>query len=232
MSKRLHREFYLLSRGEQRGLIILSLLLILSLLFRITTRLLPEREPEGLEDFEQEASLLMAALARADSLQKAGQDSSGDRFTDQAAWAQTSFQRSSGTNKVQSIDINRADSSDLLPLPGIGPVFAGRIIKYRDLLGGFVSVDQMREVYGIPIETVRKIMNKVLIDSSAVRKIQIDSATFRELLRHPYLEYEDVKTLVEYRDFKGDISSVNELKINHILPDSILRKLDGYFDYR
>jgi len=222
----------LLPRGEQRALIILSLLLILSLIFRITVHLLPEREAQGLEEFEQETSLLMAALAEADSLNMIRQDTLKNKATGYPERTYLSRQRNIRSQKAQPVDINRADSADLLPLPGIGPVYAGRIIKYRKLLGGFVSVDQLGEVYGIPAETIEKIRGKVHIDSSAVRKIHADSASFRELLRHPYLEYEDVKSLVEYRDFKGHISSVHELRINHILSDSTLRKLDGYFDYR
>lgn len=232
MSRRLYREFYLLPRGEQRALIALSLLLILSLIFRITVQWLPHREPEGLEEFKQEAASLMAALAEGDSLRQIRQDSLKDRFTDQAARAEPFYQGSNRTYKALPIDLNRADSADLLPLPGIGPVFAGRIIKYRNLLGGFFHSEQLGEVYGIPAETIQKIRSKVYIDSSAVRKIRIDSASFRELLRHPYLEYEDVKALVEYRDFKGDISSENELLDNHVLPDSTLSKIDGYLEYR
>lgn len=232
MSKRLKREFYLLPRGEQRGLILLSLLLILSLIFRITVQFLPEREPEGLDEFQQEASLLMAALTEADSLRKIRKDSSRQKSPGYPVRAYPSVPRSSRTYNAQPIDLNRADSADLLPLPGIGPVFAGRIIKYRELLGGFVSVDQLGEVYGFPAETIPKIRSQVYIDSSAVRKIHIDSASFREMLRHPYLEFEDVKSLIQYRDFKKDISSTNELRRNQILPDSTLIKIDGYFDYR
>ncbi len=232
MSKRLNREFYLLPRGEQRALILLSLLLIVSLLFRVTVRLLPEREPEGLEEFEQEASLIVASLTRTDSLRGAGSDS--DRLEEGASsvhYPQSVYQTKVKT-QVHPIDINRADSAQLLPLPGIGPVFAGRIIKYRDLLGGFVSLDQLEEVYGMPAETIQRIRNQMYIDSSVIHKICIDSATFGELLRHPYLEYEEVKALVEYREFKGDIISSDELRINQILPDSTLSKIDGYFDYR
>lgn len=224
MSKRLYREFYLLPRGEQRALILLSLLLILSLVFRITVGLLPDREPEGMEEFEREARLIMASFARADSLSEARSDSPRQY--------PTSVYNNEAKSKAQPVDINRADSVQLLPLPGIGPVFAGRIIKYRNLLGGFVSVDQLGEVYGMPTETIQRIRNLVYIDSTVIRRIPIDSASFKELLRHPYLEYEDVKALVQYRDFKGDISSINELRTNQILPDSTLNKIDGYFDYR
>jgi DNA uptake protein ComE-like DNA-binding protein len=230
MSKRLFREFYLLPRGEQRALIILSLLLILSLGFRVTVRLLPEREPMGLEQFEQEASLYLKALAEADSLHQISQDSLIERFTDPSLTAAPSIQRRPGYHESKPIDINRADSADLLPLPGIGPVFAGRIIKYRNLLGGFVSLDQLGEVYGMPVETIQMIRSQVYIDSSAIRRMHMDSASFRELLRHPYLEYEHVKALVEYRDYAGTIESVRDLQENYILPDSILERLWFYLE--
>lgn len=232
MAKRFYREFYLLPRGEQRGLLVLSLLLILSLIFRITVGLLPDREPRGLEEFEQEARMLIAAMAEADSLRQLRQDSLEERYKGRPARTYGTGGRTTRSVKAQPTDINRADSADLLPLPGIGPVYAGRIVKYRNLLGGFVSADQLGEVYGIPPETIIKIRAQIFIDSSAVRKIKIDSASFRELLRHPYLEFEDVKALVEYRDFKRDIESSDELRINHILPDTTIKKLDGYFDYR
>ena len=230
MSKRLKREFYLLPRGEQRGLILLSLLLILSLIFRITVQLLPEREPEGLEEFEQEASLLLTALAEADSLRQTRKDSSGQKSSGYPNQANSTVQRNTRTYITQPIDINRADSADLLPLPGIGPVFAGRIIKYRNLLGGFANVEQLEEVYGMSIETLDLIKDGVDIDTSAIHKIQLNSATFRELLRHPYLEYEEVKAIVNYRDFKGTIQSFKELQSNYILSDSLLRQVLPYLD--
>jgi competence protein ComEA len=238
MSRRLYREFYLLPRGEQRALILLSLLLILSLLFRITVQLLPDREPEGMEEFEQEARLIMASFAEADSLQQLRSDSI--RQSDSVSQTESgrsaqdhpyTYTRKTG-KPVLPIDINRADSVQLLPLPGIGPVYAGRIIKYRNLLGGFVRMEQLGEVYGIPAETIQEIRNQVYIDSTVIHKIHIDSATFKELLRHPYLEYIEVKALVKYRDFIGDIKSIHELRINQILHDSTLNMIDGYFDYR
>ena len=232
MSKRLFREFYLLPRGEQRALIILSLLLILSLAFRVAVRMLPERQARGLEEFEQEAAHYMAALAEADSLRQIRKDSTPQRNAGYPDRSYHKVQRSNKRYKAQPIDLNRADSTDLLPLPGIGPVFAGRIIKYRDLLGGFVTLDQLGEVYGMPDETIQKIRSQVYIDSAAIRKIHVDSASFRELLRHPYLDYEHVKALVEYRDFKGDLHSVNDLRKNYILPDSTIDLMNGYFEYR
>jgi hypothetical protein len=227
MSRRLYREYYLLPRGEQRGLILLSLLLILSLLFRVLVQLLPEREPEGMEEFVEEARRMMGYLAGGDSLQRAGTDSLGP-YTGKSV--QEPSAHSSGQHAWRSgpVDINRADSVQLLPLPGIGPVFAGRIIRYRDLLGGYISVSQLSEVYGLPQETIETISGRLVIDTSAVKKLELNRATFRELLRHPYLEYEDVKSLFSYRDFADTIRSFGELQINHILPDSLLLRIRPY----
>ena len=234
MSKRLYREFYLLPRGEQRGLILLSLLLILSLLFRISVALLPDREPEGMEEFKQEASLLMAAFAEADSIEKDQNDSI--RRSDSVRWntsgrsaqAYPYTYRRKTREPILPIDINRADSVQLLPLPGIGPVFASRLIKYRGLLGGYASVDQLMEVYGMSMETFDMIADRIVIDTTSLIKLDLNIATFRELLRHPYLEYENVKALVNYRDFKGDIQSIRELQDNFILPDSVLNRVIPY----
>jgi DNA uptake protein ComE-like DNA-binding protein len=209
-----------------------SLLLLLSLLLRIAVQFLPGREPPGVEEFEREAKAMMAAFAKADSMEQLRGDSLNRLRSERSNLTSSFASTESSAEQYRPVDINRADSVLLLPLPGIGPVFAGRIIKYRNLLGGFVSVEQLSEVYGMPSETVDLIRNKVFIDCTAVQRIRIDSASFGELLRHPYLEYEEVRALVEYRDFKKDISSPQELNANQILHDSTLNKIEGYFDYK
>ena len=232
MIKKLLREFYLLSRGEQRALLGVTFLLLLSLILRIVIQCLPGREPAGVEKFEQEAKAIMAAFAQADTLKRIRKDSLRQSRTASYDHALSFVPPGKIVKPSQTININRADSTQLLPLPGIGPVFAGRIVKYRSLLGGFVRVDQLAEVYGMSFETVDLISSRVYIDSSAILKIRLDSATFRELLRHPYLEYEEVKALVEYREFAGRINSFSELQENHVLSDTTLDKLAGYLDLR
>ena len=228
MAKRLYREFYLLPRGEQRALLLLSLLLILSLAFRMVVQFLPDREPAGMEEFEQEAHVIMATLARADSLQELRNDSIRRERAASSAFTSRPVYQEKQARFAFPIDLNRADSVQLLPLPGIGPVFARRIIKYRNLLGGFFRVDQLMEVYGMKEETLELVKDKIFADTSAIRTFNLDSASFKDLLRHPYLEYEDVKALVEYRDFKGKIQSKQELQDNFILADSVLQKVLPY----
>ena len=188
------REYYLLARGEQRALVLLGSLLLLSLLVRVTVGWLPAREPPELENFTREAREIIAAFE-------------------------------------QPIDLNRADSARLIRLPGIGPVFSARIIKYRELLGGYVSTGQLTEVYGLSRETVQQISASLWIDPSAVRTLDINRATFSELLRHPYLDYEEVRSLVNYREFRGRIGSVQEIREHHLLSDSILERMIPYLEF-
>ncbi|NSW93088.1 MAG: helix-hairpin-helix domain-containing protein, partial [Bacteroidales bacterium] len=76
------------------------------------------------------------------------------------------------------LDINSSDSAQLEALPGIGPVLSARIIKYRNLLGGFTAVDQLKEVYGLPEETFNLISKRLYADTLKIRKININKARY------------------------------------------------------
>jgi competence ComEA-like helix-hairpin-helix protein len=87
------------------------------------------------------------------------------------------------------ININTADSSALVRLKGIGPVFASRIIKYRQLLGGYHSTEQLREVYGMKEETVSRLKPQ-LIAKGPLKLLNPRTSTFRDIFRHPYTDYD------------------------------------------
>lgn len=130
--------------------------------------------------------------------------------------------------KPKIIEINSADSLTLLDLPGIGPVFAKRIIKYRQMLGGFAYPEQLKEVYGMDSARMSGLINQIRIDTSGIRKMDINKATFKELLAHPYLEYEQVKAIARFRDKKGRLVSPGELWAAGVLADSLWNCLSHY----
>ena len=232
MFKRFLREVYLLPRGEQRALVFVSFLLILSVGLRMVVQILPEREAVGMEQFMKEAQAFLASVDSTDSLKKEpGDGIMPGQSPDSPTFDSGSFPGDPPLS-FPVIDINRADSVSLLPLPGIGPVFAGRIIKYRDLLGGFVHPDQLREVYGLPVETLGLIRDRILIDTGAIRKLVLDTASFRDLLRHPYLDFEEVKALVSYREYKKHVSTLSELRTHQILSDTSLLRMGPYLDLK
>lgn len=125
-------------------------------------------------------------------------------------------------------EINSADSSRLVELKGIGPVLSGRIIKYRRLLGGFVSVSQLTEVYGIDSALVKSLSKYLAVDSSLVTRIDINSSGYGDLVRHPYISPEQANLIIRYRSRVGFFSSGGELVINKIVTHNDFVRLTPY----
>ncbi|HSL87467.1 MAG TPA: helix-hairpin-helix domain-containing protein [Bacteroidales bacterium] len=133
--------------------------------------------------------------------------------------------------KMSLIDINSCDSASLEALPGIGPVLSVRIIRYRNLLGGYASVDQLREVYGLPEETFALIRGRVFADSLAIIKIRINEAQYRELLRFPYLEKHEVDAISKYRELEGRITGMRDLIHNRLIDSVKAGRIRPYLEF-
>lgn len=133
---------------------------------------------------------------------------------------------------ILKIELNSADSVELTKLSGIGPVFASRIVRYRDLLGGFYKTEQLLEVYNFPEETYKSLEGKVDADQDKVKKIQLNSAEFAEFLRHPYLSREQVQAIINYRNTNGPFQSVNDLIQKNILDSLTFLKIEPYIECR
>lgn len=134
--------------------------------------------------------------------------------------------------KPLTIDINLADTSEWKVLKGIGSVLSKRIVKYRESLGGFYSVEQVREVYGLPIETFESI--KANLDSPnnyMVKKININTSPVDELSKHPYINKKLAQTIVNYRTQHGDFKSFESLSQIQSLDHNFLRKIEHYLEY-
>ena len=129
------------------------------------------------------------------------------------------------------VDLNTADTTLLKRLPGIGSSFAKRIVEYREKLGGYCETVQLLEVYRMDTARYNEIKDYVKIDSLFVpNKLKINSDSFKILLKHPYLEYDDVKKIVNYREQKGMIASWEQL--TKVVGDAINPKLRYYVDYQ
>ena len=133
--------------------------------------------------------------------------------------------------KKQLLDINTCDSAALEALPGIGPVLSTRILKYRKLLGGYVSVNQLKEVYGLPEETFNLISVRVFADSMAIRKIKINDAEYKELIRLPYFNRYEVSSILKFRQLKGRITGMDDLIENNLISPERVVKIRPYLDF-
>ncbi|HAL95982.1 MAG TPA: hypothetical protein DCP55_08720 [Chitinophagaceae bacterium] len=126
------------------------------------------------------------------------------------------------------ISLENADSAALEKMPGIGPVLSARIIKYRDKLGGFYEVDQLREVYGLSDSVFSKIAPLLRLNGNNIKKIAINSASEEELRKHPYLQWKLAKQLIKFREAHGSFVEVKDLEEIWGLDRDKLKKLIPY----
>ena len=133
--------------------------------------------------------------------------------------------------QVTMMDLNICDSIMLDMLPGIGPVLAARIIKYKNLLGGYADINQLNEVYGLSPETFVLISEKIYVDTLGINRLKINQAAYKDLIRHPYFETIEVVSIIKYKEFKGHIASINELIDNKILTEEKAKKISPYLSF-
>lgn len=128
---------------------------------------------------------------------------------------------------IEKFDINTADTSTLKQVKGIGEVFASRIINFREKLGGFNDLDQVSQTYGIPVELLPELKKYAFIEKP-VSKIKINKV---KTIRHPYLNYNQSKAIIAYRNQHGNYNNADDLSKIMILDNSIIEKIKPYLDF-
>lgn len=135
------------------------------------------------------------------------------------------------TNTKQAVrfDLNTSDTTDFMKIKGIGSGYAKRIIKFRDMLGGFANAEQIRETYGLPPETVEEILKYGFL-KDGVKKLKINQLSLSEL-RHPYLKYFQAKAIIAYREQHGAFKNAEDLKQIKILDEATILKILPYIEF-
>lgn len=131
-------------------------------------------------------------------------------------------------------ELNSIDSLTLLRIPGIGEGTARTILQYRERLGGFYSVDQLREKLtwdGAQQHLDEWCTQWFWVDENLIQKIQINRLQFKELLKHPYLDYEDVKAIVKWRDRHKSVQKEADLRQLWPSDSTKLEKLLHYIEF-
>lgn len=137
------------------------------------------------------------------------------------------YPRQEKIGQGQTIDINTADTTLLKMIPGIASKRAARIVSYRQALGGFVNVEQAMEAIELP-DTVLKYMT---VSALPVRKININSLSVQQMMKHPYLNFYQAKAIFEYRRNKGELHSVEELSRLEAFRTTDLDRLSHYVTF-
>lgn len=129
---------------------------------------------------------------------------------------------------MQYIALEDADTSMLKKVPGIGSAYAAAIFNYGKRLGGYVSVEQLREIGCIPEQAI----SYFRIAHPHPLKININRATFSQLRKHPYINYYQARWITEYRRLKGPLHSLQQLAGVKDFTEADITRLSPYICYQ
>lgn len=128
-------------------------------------------------------------------------------------------------------DLNTVTVNQLKEIYGIGDKISVRIVKFRSSLNGFLFDDQLKEVYGLKPEVIDRVLERyTVLSKPTIIKLNVNTATFKEVLHLPYIDYELTKKIFQYRDEVAEIQSINELKNIDGFPLELYDKIIVYLD--
>ncbi|MGK6352893.1 ComEA family DNA-binding protein [Parapedobacter sp. DT-150] len=138
------------------------------------------------------------------------------------------FGREEPARQLIPLDLNATDSLELQRLPGIGPVYASRIVRFRDRLGGFYHISQLMDVYGFDTARFDGLKAHIFVDTASVKKIALNVADYDRLRNHPLISPKLANAIVQYRKQHGPYRSLADLLNIAIMDEGIFRKIAPY----
>ncbi|WP_233553667.1 ComEA family DNA-binding protein [Algoriphagus lacus] len=211
------------SRKESRGFLLLIPVLLLSGLSPSLVRFYKNRQAE------QNFAHYLGQLDSLGKLEVQLVSSPYPTFNPQDTAKNTRNQKQ--LENLNRIPFAEADSITLQIVPGIGQATAGRIIKYRENLGGFHSQGQLLEVFGVKEETAVSLWEFFEFEPLIFRKIPINSVALEDLSAHPYISYGEAKVLLAYRNQHGKFLSEADLLKIKIFKSEWVEKISPYLNF-
>ncbi len=131
--------------------------------------------------------------------------------------------------KKVTVELNSADSASLIKVKGIGPFFARVMVEYRDKLGGYLNKEQVLEVYGMDSAKYERMADQLTVDPGIRTLLNVNEADLKQLVRHPYINFNQAKAIVNYRNQHGNFNAIAEMENIHLLKGETYRKIAPYF---
>ena len=130
-----------------------------------------------------------------------------------------------------TVELNSADTTELMKVYGIGRGYAKGIVRFRKFTGGFTSVDQLLEIYGMTDANFQKIKSYCTVNKALIQRINVNTASVERLNAHPYISFYQAKAIYELRRYKGKLNSINDLKSLEELNVENLAKIEAYLSF-
>jgi competence protein ComEA len=225
-------DYFCFSRSERRGTLVFAVLIVLVFFFPYVYNALrrPAVYPADPEFIDEINALFTANDSISEDTVPLVLSSPGRQGIDTSS---LTIQRSVVNPSYSGgmiIEVNSADTAGLMQIRGIGEVLSRRIIRYRDILGGYADLQQLREVYGIDDERHGEIVPYLTADTRYLIRIDVNTAEFSVLLRHPYLNFEQVSQLFRLRD-RQPIGSLVDLQELPAFSEADIEKLSPYLSF-
>ena len=228
----LWRDYFYFSKGERRGLILLLVIIVIAgtLLF-LNNQPKPvvpsekKNEPAAIKtvaenptpNIERQEETVKNAIPAVSTRQPATSrrtvESVPERVSRLTSRPQPTYTRAEKFEEGTVVELNTADTTTLKKVPGIGSAFASRIVNYRRILGGFHSVTQLSEVYGIDEERFIALQPWFSADPSQIIKIEVNKIAQDSLQRHPYISYAQARVIMQLRRQKGKLTGWENLQL-------------------
>ncbi|MDR3269291.1 MAG: helix-hairpin-helix domain-containing protein [Tannerella sp.] len=247
------RDFFYFSKGERRAFVVFLSLIIGTGLF-LTLKESPSPEPE---DTALPPTTHADMPDTSVQTLPASQRKTSSAARQQRQQKQQTYARSQKTKKTKesfpervkrmtslsyppratkytagtTIEINAADTTELKKIPGIGTVFANRIVKRRNLLGGYYSITQLGEVYGIDAEKYAALSPWFTVDHSFIRPLAVNTLSMDSLRKHPYINYPQAKAIEQLRKQKKQLSGWENLQLLNVFTAEDKLRLTPYLSF-
>ena len=139
----------------------------------------------------------------------------------------STFPRQEKFTELIHLDLNTVDTTTLKKVPGIASYRARQIVRYRDRLGGFSSVEQLSEIENLPVE----LQAWFVIQTEIYRKLNLNTASIGELARHPYIGSARAKAIADYRRVQGRLHSLQDLSLLSDFSPEVIQRLEPYVEF-
>lgn len=220
------KKYFYFQKGDKTAIILLLILIVLSGGIYIITRPVKTNAiAETNSELEKEFAAFEAELKDKAEKQLATQTSD---YTEKATYTKYPYQEK--LKAGETIELNSADTSALKKIPKIGSGYANRIVKYREALGGYISMEQLKEVWGMDDYLYSDIAPYITLQPKA-KKLNINNAEFKALNNHPYISYKQAQVIVDIRERKGNIESINRLSLLDEFTEKDLARLKPYLSF-
>lgn len=220
------KDYLYIQKGDRIAIILLLILIVISGGIYILVSIQKETDKTTCPESEKEFHAFIEKLKDRDSTSSYQQEYHIQK--DSTYYTKYTHQEKLKTG--ETIEINSSDTTDLKKIPGIGSAFSNRIVKYRNLLGGYNNLNQLKEIWGMDDDLFNKITPYLKITPNT-KKIKINTASFEELSKHPYIKYKRAKTIIDVRERKGKIESIDRLSLLEEFTEADIKKLTPYLSF-